>query len=161
VPPAASRDHRHRFPGELIRHAVWRAPRFLLSFREVEELLAERGIAGSCETVRRWCTKVGQVFAAGRRRGRPRPGDRWHGEEVQRTSDGRPHWLGRAVDRDGTARDLRVQPRRDQAAAAAFRRRVVGGWGDQPRGGSPTNPPAPRRPFAGYCRTPSPGGTWA
>ncbi len=69
---------RHRFPGEVISHAVWLYYRFLLSYRDVEELLAERGIAISDETVRRWCKKVGQRFADGVRRRRPRPGDTWH-----------------------------------------------------------------------------------
>jgi hypothetical protein len=68
---------RHRFPGEVISHAVWLYFRFLLSYRDVEEVLAERGIAVSYETVRRWCVKFGQSFADGVRRRRPRPGDKW------------------------------------------------------------------------------------
>jgi putative transposase len=69
---------RHRFPGEIISHAVWLYFRFLLSYRDVEELLAERGIAVSYETVRRWCRKFGPTFADGLRRRRPRPGNKWH-----------------------------------------------------------------------------------
>ncbi len=65
---------RHRFPGEIISHAVWLYYRFLLSYRDVEELLAERGIAVSYETVRRWCRKFGQTYADGVRRRHPRPG---------------------------------------------------------------------------------------
>ena len=68
---------RHRFPGEVISHAVWLYYRFLFSYREVEMLLAERGIAVSYETVRRWARKFGQTFADGLRR-RGRPGDKWH-----------------------------------------------------------------------------------
>jgi len=73
---------RHRFPGELISHAVWLYYRFLLSYRDVEELLAERGIAVSYETIRRWSRKFGQMFADGVRRRRPRPGDKWHVDEL-------------------------------------------------------------------------------
>ena len=89
---------RHRFSGEVISHAVWLYFRFLLSYRDVEELLAERGIAVSYETVRRWCRKFGQPFADGVRRRRPRPGDKWHIDEVQLRINGRKHWLWRAVD---------------------------------------------------------------
>jgi hypothetical protein len=82
---------RHRFPGEQISHAVWRYFRFLLSYRDVEELLAERGIAVSYETVRRWCRKFGQTFADGVRRRRPRPGDKWPPVTVRRgQNDSRP-----------------------------------------------------------------------
>jgi putative transposase len=66
---------RHRFPGELISHAVWLSYRFLLSYRDVEELLAERRVAVSYETIRRWCRKLGATYADGVRRRRPRPGD--------------------------------------------------------------------------------------
>src|SRR5215211_4686106 len=79
---------RHRFPGEIISHAVWLYYRFLLSYRDVEELLAERGIAVSYETVRRWCRKFGQAFADGLRRRRPRPGDKWHIDECTSRSRG-------------------------------------------------------------------------
>ncbi len=87
---------RHRFPGELISHAVWLYYRFLLSYRDVEELLAERGIAVSDETVRRWCRKFGQTLADGVRRRRSRPGEKWHVDEVQLKINGRKHWLWRA-----------------------------------------------------------------
>jgi putative transposase len=89
VQPSASLDKRHRFPGELIGHAVWRYYRFRLSYRDVEELLAERGVVVSYATVRRWCRKFGQAFADGLRRRRPRPGDKWHADEVQLKSNGR------------------------------------------------------------------------
>jgi putative transposase len=74
---------RLRFPGEIISHAVWLYYRFLLSSRDVEDLLAERGIAVSSETVRRWCRRFGQAFAHGLRRRRARPGDTWHSDETQ------------------------------------------------------------------------------
>jgi putative transposase len=124
---------RHRFPGEIISHAVWLSYRFLLSYRDVEELLAERGIAVSYETIRRWCRKFGPTFADGLRRRRPRPGDKWHVDEVQVKINGRKHWLWRAVDQEGIVLDILVQPRRNQEAAAAFLRRVVEGNGYQPR----------------------------
>jgi putative transposase len=124
---------RHRFPGELISHAVWLYFRFLLSYRDVEELLAERGIAVSYETVRRWCRTFGQAFADGVRRRRPRPGDTWFLDEVQLKINGRKHWLWRAVDQEGVVLDILVQPRRNQAAAEVFLRRLVDGQGYQPR----------------------------
>ena len=124
---------RHRFPGEIISHAVWLYYRFLLSYRNVEELLAERGISVSYETVRRWCRKFGQGYADGLRRRRPRPGDKWHLDEVQLKISGKKHWLWRAVDQDGVVLDILVQERRNQEAAEAFLHRVVDGNGYQPR----------------------------
>jgi putative transposase len=124
---------RHRFPGEVISHAVWRYYRFLLSYRDVEELLAERGIPVSYETIRQWCRKFGQGFADGLRRRRPRPGDKWHVDEVQLKINGRRHWLWRAVDQAGVVLDILVQARRNQEAAEAFLRRVVEGQGYRPR----------------------------
>ena len=123
---------RYRFPGEIISHAVWLYYRFLLSYRDVEELLAERGIAVSYETVRRWCRKFGQAFADGVRRRRPRPGDKWHIDEVQLKINGRKHWRWRAVDQAGVVLDILVQARHNQEAAEAFLHRVVEGSGYQP-----------------------------
>ncbi len=125
--------HRHRFPGEVISHAVWLYYRFLLSYRDVEELLAERGVAVSYETIRRWCHKFGQTFADGLRRRRLRPGDKWHVDEVQLKINGRKHWLWRAVDQEGAVLDILVQSRRNQEAAEAFLRRLVEGHGYEPR----------------------------
>ena len=82
---------RHRFPGELISHAVWLYYRFLLSYRDVEELLAEHEVTVSYETIRRWCRKFGQPFAGGVRRRRGRPGDKWHLDEVPLKSKGKKH----------------------------------------------------------------------
>jgi putative transposase len=89
---------RHRFPGEIISHAVWLSSRFLMSYRDVEELLAERGITVSYETVRRWCRKFGARYAAGVRRRRPRPGDNWHLDELALKINGTRPYLWRAVD---------------------------------------------------------------
>jgi putative transposase len=124
---------RYRFPGDIISHAVWLYHRFLLSYRDVEELLAERGIAVSDETIRRWGKKFGQTFADGLRRRRPRPGDKWHLDEVQLKINGHKHWLWRAVDQEGMVLDILVQSRRHQAAAETFLRRLVEGQGYQPR----------------------------
>src|SRR5215204_2839439 len=124
---------RHRFPGEIISHAVWLYFRFLLRYRDVEDLLAERGIAVSYETVRRWCLRVGQPFADGVRRRRPRPGDTWHLDEVPLKIDGRRHWLWRAVDQAGVVLDILVQPRRNQEAAETFLRHLVEGQRYEPR----------------------------
>jgi putative transposase len=123
---------RHRFPGESISHAVWLYYPFLLSYRDVEELLAERGIAVSDETIRRWCRKFGPTFADRVRR-RARPGDKWHLDEVQLKINGRKHWLWRAVDQDGTVLDILVQERRNQEAAETVLQRVLNGQGYQPR----------------------------
>ncbi len=80
--PAPDPHYRHRFPAEIISHAVWLYHVFSLSLRDVELLLAERGIVVSYETVRRWCRKFGQSFAKAMRRRRPQPGDKWHLDEV-------------------------------------------------------------------------------
>jgi putative transposase len=87
--------------------------------------LAERSIAVSYETIRRWCRTFGQAFADGLRRRRPRPGDKWHLDQVQLKFNGRKHWLWRAVDQEGIVLDILVQPRRNQEAAEAFLRRLV------------------------------------
>jgi len=99
--------------------------RFPLSFREVEELMLERGITVSYETVRRWCAKFGQTYANGLRRRRPRPGDKWHPDEVFIRINGKIHYLWRAVDADGNVLDLLVWPRRDAKAAMKFFRRLL------------------------------------
>ena len=82
--------HRHRFPPEIIQHAIWLYLRFTLSYRDVEELLAERGLDISYETVRRWVLKFGPTIARRLRQRRPRPSDRWHLDGVSRTSWRRP-----------------------------------------------------------------------
>ncbi len=116
---------RHRFPPAIIAHAVWLYFRFALSYRDVEELLAERGVVLTYETVRRWCQKFGQTDANALRRRRPRPGDKWHLDEVFIGINGVRHYLWRAVDQDGTVLDILVQRRRDRAAAKTFFRRLL------------------------------------
>ncbi|MCX4902456.1 IS6 family transposase [Streptomyces sp. NBC_00892] len=115
----------HRYPVEIISHWVWLYFRFPLSFREVEELMLERGVIVSHETVRRWCAKFGQAYANGLRRRRPRPGDKWHLDEVFIKINGEQKYLWRAVDADGNVLDILVQNRRDTAAARRFFRRLL------------------------------------
>ena len=124
---------RHRFPPEIISHAVYLYFRFALSYRDVEELLAVRGIAVSYETVRRWCLKFGHLFAGEVRRRRPPPRDRWHLDEMYLRIGGRTYYLWRAVDADGLVLDIFLQERRNQEAAEAFLRRLVDGQPAEPR----------------------------
>jgi putative transposase len=91
-----------RFSPEIISYAVWLSFRFSLSFRDVEELLAQRGIVVTSETVRQWCLKFGQTYANQLRRRRPRCGDTWHMDEVVLTIRGKKHSLWRAVTRMAT-----------------------------------------------------------
>src|SRR4028118_409212 len=116
---------RHRFPPEVIRHAVRLYLRFTLSFRDVEELLAERGIETSYETVRRWVLKFGPLFARNLRRLRPRPSGKWHLDEMVVRIGGKKMYLWRAVDSEGEVLDLLVQPRRDTAAALRLMRKLL------------------------------------
>jgi putative transposase len=115
----------HRYPAEVISHCVWLYFRFPLSFREVEELMFERGIIVSYETIRRWCVKFAQRYAESLRRRRPRPGDKWHLDEVFIKINGERKYLWRAVDQDGMVLDILVQNRRDKAAARRFFRRLL------------------------------------
>ncbi len=124
---------RHRFPPAIIAHAVWRYFRFALSYRDVEELLAERGVLLTYETVRQWCLKFGQTYANGLRRRRPRPGDKWHLDEVFIQINGRQHSLWRAVDQDGHVLDILVQARRDKTAATKFLHKLLKGLVYVPR----------------------------
>jgi len=118
--PLPDPHYRHRFPAAPISHAVWLYHLFSFSFRDVELLLAERGITVSHETVRRWCQKFGKSFARAMRRRRPRPGDKWHLDEVFIQIQGVQHYLWRAVDHHGVVLDIPVQPRRDARAAKRF-----------------------------------------
>jgi putative transposase len=117
--PARSPYAGHRFPCEVISHAVWLYFHFPLSLRMVEEMLAARGITVSHETVRQWALKFGQAFANRIRRRLPRAGDKWHLDEVEIRIAGKKHWLWRAVDQDGTVLDVLVQSRRDKKAPSA------------------------------------------
>ena len=122
---SADRYHRHRCPVEIISHSVWLYFRFALSFRDVEEMLAMRGVFLSYETVREWCFKFGQIYSNGLRRKSPRPGDRWHLDEVFLKINGRIHYLWRAVDQDGDVLDILVQSKRDKKAAKKFFRKLL------------------------------------
>ena len=124
---SASLYHRHRFPAEIICHCVWLYFRFPLSFRDVEEMLALRGVSLSYETVREWCLKFGQTYANRLRHNSPRPGDRWHLDEVFLKINGRLHYLWRAVDQDGDVLDILVQHQRDKKAAKKFFRKLLKG----------------------------------
>ena len=108
---------RHRFPPEIIAHAVWLYVRFNLSLREVEEMLLERGIDVSYETSRRWVVKFAPQIARNLRRKQAHPGDVWHLDEVVVTISGQKFWLWRAVDRDGIVPEEILQFKRDKCAA--------------------------------------------
>jgi putative transposase len=123
----------YRFPAEIIAHAVWLYFRFALSYRDVEELLAERGVIVTYETVRQWSRKFGQTDANALRRRRPQSGDKWHLDEVFIQINGTQHYLWRAVDQDGTVLDLLVQSRRDKTAARKFFRKLLKGLAYVPR----------------------------
>jgi len=124
---------RHRFPSVIISHAVWLYHRFCLSFREVEELLAERGIIVTYETVRQWCQKFGPDYARKLKKRQGRLGDAWYLDEVCITIQGDQHYLWRAVDQDGDTIDILVQRRRNKKAAIRFFRRLLKGQGGEPR----------------------------
>jgi putative transposase len=127
-----SRYYGHRFPREIISYAVWVYYRFCLSFRDVEDLLAERGIIVSYETIRIWCRKFGPGYARKLKRRQGHLGDSWHLDEVFIRINGQQHYLWRAVDQDGDVIDILVQPRRDQRAAERFFRRLLRGQGKEP-----------------------------
>src|SRR5918911_2411366 len=123
----------YRFPPEIISHCVWLYFRFSLSFRDVEELMAQRGVVLTYETVRQWCRKFGQRYANELRRRRPRPGDKWHVDEVFISINGETHYLWRAVDQDGNVLDILAQSRRNQRAARKFFRKLLSGLQHVPR----------------------------
>ncbi len=108
---------RYRFPPVIIQHAVWLYFRFPLSYRDIEDLVAERGIDLSYETVRRWALKFGQAYARRLRTTRPRPDVRWHLDEVFVSIAGKRMYLWRAVDSEGEVLDILVQSRRNKKAA--------------------------------------------
>jgi putative transposase len=123
--PACPSYAGHRFPAEIISHAVWLYFRFPLSLRHVDEILAARGVTVSHETVRQWGLKFGQAFANQIRRRLPRAGDKWHLDEVVVKISGVKHWLWRAVDQDGMVLDILVQSRRDTRAAKRLLRKLL------------------------------------
>ncbi len=124
---------RHRFPGEIISHCIWLYYRFSLSYRDIEEMMAQRGVRVSYETIRQWCLKFGQTIAEELRRRRPQPGDKWHLDEVYLKINGRTHYLWRAVDQQGVVLDILVQSRRNKGAAIRFLRRLLTGMHYTPR----------------------------
>ncbi len=123
----------YRFPSEIISHAVWLYYRFCLSFRDVEDLLAERGIIVSYEAIRLWCQKFGPAYARTLKRRQGRLGDTWHLDELFLTIQGRRQYLWRAVDQDGDVIDILLQPRRDRRAAERFFRKLLKSQGCVPR----------------------------
>jgi len=127
-----SRYHGHRFPPEIISYAVWLYHRFTLSFRDVEDLLAERGVIVSYESIRRWCLKFGPRYRRSLERREGRLGDIWHVDEVFITIGGETHYLFRAVDQDGDVIDILVQRHRSAEAAKGFFRKALQGQGAEP-----------------------------
>jgi putative transposase len=123
----------HRFPPVVIQHAVWLYLRFTLSYRDVEELLAERGLDVSYETVRSWVVKFGPIIARRLRRCRPRPSDRWHLDEMVVRIAGTRMYLWRAVDHEGEILDVLVQRRRDRCAAIRLMRKLFRKQGFAPK----------------------------
>jgi putative transposase len=123
----------HRYPPEIISHCVWLYHRFPLSFREIEEMMMERGVIVSYETIREWCRKFGQAYAQGLRRRQPRRGDKWHLDEVFLTINGKRQYLWRAVDQDGNVLDILVTSRRDARSAKRFFRKLLKGLRYVPR----------------------------
>ena len=124
---------RHRFPPPIIQHAIWLYLRFTLSYRDVEELLAERSLEVSYETVRRWVLKFGPGFARRLRRSRPRPSDQWHLDEMVVRITGKRVYLWRAVDHEGEVLDMLVQRRRDKRAALRLMRKLLRKQGFAPK----------------------------
>ena len=124
---------RHRFPPPIIQHAIWLYLRFTLSYRDVEDLLAERGLDVSYETVRRWVLKFGATVAQRLRRQRPHPSDRWHLDEMVMRIAGRRMYLWRAVDHEGEILDMLVQRRRNKRAALRLMRKLLRKHGVAPR----------------------------
>ncbi len=116
---------RHRFPPLIIQQATWLYLRFTLSYRDVEELLGERGIEVSNETIRRWVLKFGHLYAQRLRRCRPRPSDRWHLDEMFVSIRGKQMYLWRAVDGEGEVLDFLIQSKRDKAAALKLMRKLL------------------------------------
>jgi len=130
---SSSLYQRHRFPPEIISHCVWLYYRFALSFRDVEEIMAERGVTLSYEAIREWSRKFGNSFAKKLKQNRPQTGDKWHLDEMFIKINGKPHYLWRAVDQNGNALDILVQKSRDKRAAKRFFRKLLKGLQYVPR----------------------------
>ena len=123
----------YRFPADIISHAVWLYYRFGLSFRDVEDLLAQRGITVTYEAIRQWCRKFGLDYARRLRHRQGRQGDTWHLDELFVRIQGRQQFLWRAVDEDGDVLDILVQSRRNRQAAKRFFRKLLNRQGREPR----------------------------
>ena len=122
-----------RFPAEIIAHAVWLYHCFSLSLREVETILAERGVVVSHESIRAWSLRFGRAFANVLKKRRPRPGDKWHLDEVFIRIRGKLHYLWRAIDQHGTVLDVLVQSRRNAKVAKRFFKKLLKGLQYVPR----------------------------
>ena len=124
---------RHRFPPDIISYAVWIYYRFNLSHRDIDDLLAERGVTVSYETIRLWCIKFGARYARRLKRKHQGYGDTFYIDEVFVKINGKQHYLWRAVDQDGDVVDVYLQEKRDGAAAKRFFRRLLQSNGEEPR----------------------------
>ena len=124
---------RHRFPPDIICYAVWLYYRFNLSHRDIEDLLAERGIIVSREAIRLWCIKFGALYARRLKRKHRGYGDTFYIDEVFVKINGKQHYLWRAIDQDGEVVDVYLQAKRDGAAAKRFFKRLLRSHGDEPR----------------------------
>lgn len=117
--------HRRRFPAEIISHCVWLYFRFALSYRDVEEIMAECGVVITYETIRDWSRQFGGTYAKRLRSRSRRPGDHWHLDEVYLSINGKLQYLWRVVDQDGEVLDILVQPHRNKQAAKKFFRKLL------------------------------------
>jgi putative transposase len=130
---SSSKYLRHRFPPEIIQHVVWLYHRFNLSSRDIEDLMAERGIAISYASIRLWCIKSGPEYARRLRRRHQGYGETFFIDEIFVKIQGKQHYLWRAVDQDGEAADVFLQRRRDGKAATRFFKRLLRASGNKPR----------------------------
>jgi putative transposase len=124
---------RHRFPPDIISYAVWLYYRFNLSHRDIEDLLAQRGITVSREAIRLWCIKFGAIYTRRLKRKHRGYGDTFYIDEVFVKINGKQHYLWRAVDQDGEVVDVYLQERRDGAAAKRFLKRLLRSHSSEPR----------------------------
>jgi putative transposase len=131
--PVMNIHKRHRFPPDIISYAVWLYYRSNLSHRDIEDLLAERGVTVSYETIRLWCIKFGALYSKRLRRKHRGYGDTFYIDEVFVKINGKQHYLWRAVDQDGEVIDVYLQKRRDGATAKRFFKRLLRSHGGEPR----------------------------
>ncbi len=124
---------RYRYPQEIISHTIWLYHRFTLSFRDIEELLACRGIVVTYETIRQWCLKLTLSFAKSLRKKQGALGDQWFLDEVFIKINGKQHYLWRAVDQDGCELDILLTKKRDKRSAVKFFKKLFKGQSQQPR----------------------------